>query len=44
MAKKCKKCKVTLEGFLYRLIAARLFGMRPSAKDSELYNKCEDKK
>jgi len=44
MAKKCKKCKVPLEGFLYRLIAKTLFGVWPSAKDSELCNKCEDKK
>ena len=44
MTKKCKKCKVPLEGFLYRLIAKTLFGIRPLAKDSELCNKCEDKK
>lgn len=43
MAKKCKKCKVPLEGVLYQLIAAKLFGVRPSAKDPELCNKCEDK-
>ena len=44
MTKKCKKCKVPLEGFLYRLIAAKLFGVRPSTKEPELCNKCEDKK
>lgn len=43
MTKKCKKCKVPLEGFLYRLIVAKIFGVRPSAKDLELCNKCEDK-
>ena len=44
MAKICRKCKVPLEGFLYRLIAAKIFGLRPSTKDPELCNKCEDKK
>ncbi len=43
MPRRCKKCKVPLEGFLYRLIAARLFGVRPSTKDPELCNKCEGK-
>jgi len=43
MVKKCKKCKVPLEGVLYRLIAAKIFGVRPSAKDPDLCNKCEDK-
>jgi hypothetical protein len=42
MIKKCKKCKVPLEGFLYRLIAKTLFGVLPSTKDPELCNKCED--
>jgi len=41
MAKKCKKCGVALEGFLYRWIAAKVFGIRPSEKDPELCNKCE---
>ena len=41
MIKKCKKCKVPLEGFLYRLIAKTLFGVRPSTKDPELCNKCD---
>jgi len=43
MAKKCKKCGVPLSGFLYRWIAAQLFGVRPSAKDESLCNKCETK-
>lgn len=42
MGKKCKKHKVLLEGFLYRLITAKIFGVRPSTKDIELCNKCED--
>jgi hypothetical protein len=42
MAKRCRKCKVPLEGFLYWLIASKIFGLRPSAKDPELCNKCED--
>jgi len=44
MTKKCKKCKVPLEGFFYRLIAKALFGVRQSDKDPELCNKCEEKK
>ena len=43
MAKKCRKCKVPLEGFLYRLIALKVFGVRPSDKDPQLCNKCVDK-
>lgn len=39
--KRCKKCKVPLEGFLYRWIASRLFGVKPSEKDAELCNKCD---
>jgi hypothetical protein len=42
MAKKCKKCKVPLEGLLYNLIASKIFGICPSSKDPELCNKCED--
>jgi hypothetical protein len=41
MTKICKKCKVPLEGFLYWLIASKIFGLRPSTKDPELCNKCE---
>jgi len=41
--KKCKKCKVPLEGFLYRWIALKLFGVKPSAKTPDLCNKCEGK-
>ncbi|MFA5119179.1 MAG: hypothetical protein WC695_10125 [Candidatus Omnitrophota bacterium] len=44
MSKKCRKCKVPLEGLLYRLIAKTLFGVRPSTNDPELCNKCENKK
>jgi hypothetical protein len=44
MAKICRKCKVPLEGFLYWLIASKIFGLRSSTKDPELCNKCEDKK
>ena len=44
MAKICRKCKVPLEGFLYWLIASKVFGLRPSLKDPDLCNKCEDKK
>ena len=44
MGKRCKKCKVPLEGFLYWLIASKVFGLRPSTKDPELCNKCEDMK
>jgi hypothetical protein len=43
MAKKCKRCKVPLEGVMYKLIAARIFGIRPSTKDPELCNKCDGK-
>jgi hypothetical protein len=43
MAKKCKKCGVPLEGFLYQLVAATLFGVRPSTKNAGLCNKCENK-
>ncbi len=43
MAKnKCKKCGVSLEGFLYNLIAKNLFGVKPSIKDPMICNKCED--
>ncbi|MDD5422669.1 MAG: hypothetical protein WC592_05975 [Candidatus Omnitrophota bacterium] len=38
--KRCKRCKVPLEGFLYRMIAAKLFGIRPSDKDADICNKC----
>ena len=42
MSKRCKKCGVPLEGFLYNLIAKRIFGVKPSQNDSELCNKCEE--
>lgn len=41
MTKKCRKCGVPLEGVMYRLIASTIFGVRPSAKDPGLCNKCE---
>jgi len=41
MARRCRKCKVPLEGIMYKLIAATIFGVRPSKKDPELCNKCE---
>lgn len=41
MTKRCKKCKVPLEGFLYKVIARGVLGVRPSEKDPELCNKCE---
>ncbi|MDD5428794.1 MAG: hypothetical protein PHI58_06155 [Candidatus Omnitrophica bacterium] len=44
MKKRCKKCGVPLEGFLYKLIALRIFGVKPSEKDPGLCNKCEGKK
>ena len=43
MGKSCRKCKVPLEGIIYRFIASKLFGIRPSAKDPGLCNKCEGK-
>lgn len=43
MAKRCRVCKVPLEGFMYKLIARVLFGVKPSEKDADLCNKCEDK-
>jgi hypothetical protein len=42
--KKCKKCGVPLEGFLYNLIAKGLLGVKPSKKKKRLCNKCENKK
>jgi len=41
MVNKCKKCGVPLEGFAYKWIASKLFGIRPSSKEPELCNKCE---
>jgi len=38
--KKCKKCGAPLEGFLYKTIG-KLMGIKPSAKDAEMCNKCE---
>jgi len=39
--KKCKKCGAPLEGFLYKTIG-KLMGIKPSANDPEICNKCED--
>ena len=41
MARRCKKCKVPLEGIMYKLVTSTIFGIRPSEKDPELCNKCE---
>lgn len=43
MGKQCKICKVPLEGIIYKFITSKLFGIRPSAKDPDLCNKCEGK-
>jgi hypothetical protein len=39
--KKCKKCGAPLEGFLYKTIG-KLMGIKPSAQDPEVCNKCEE--
>lgn len=39
--KRCKECGVPLEGFLYKTIG-KLFGIKPSEKDSAICNKCEN--
>ena len=44
MEKKCKVCKVPLEGFLHKHVAKRFFGVERSEDDEELCNKCEAKK
>ena len=41
MSKKCKKCGVALEGFLYKWIAGPLFDIKPSDKEEDTCNKCE---
>lgn len=41
MGKKCKKCGVPLEGFMYDWVASKLFGVRPSKKDASVCCKCE---
>ncbi|MFA6321281.1 MAG: hypothetical protein WCY36_05425 [Candidatus Omnitrophota bacterium] len=41
MKKRCKKCKVPLEGVMYKFIALKIFGVLPSQKDPELCNKCD---
>lgn len=42
MTKKCKKCGVPLEGLGYK-ISHFLFKIKPSEKDPEVCNKCENK-
>jgi len=42
MAKKCAKCGVPLEGFLYTWIASKIFGVKASEKNPGICNKCED--
>jgi len=41
--KKCKKCGAPLEGFLYNTIG-KLMGIKPSASDPEICNKCVEEK
>lgn len=43
MGKRCSKCGVPLEGIMYRLIASKVFGVRPSVNDPQICNKCESK-
>jgi len=38
---KCVQCKVPLSGFLYKIIAKPLFGVKPSKKKKGYCNKCE---
>ncbi len=41
--KKCQKCGAPLEGFLYNTIG-KLLGVKPSASNPEICNKCEAEK
>ena len=43
MGKRCKLCKVPLEGLMYKLIASKIFGIKPSSKDPQVCNKCDSK-
>ncbi|MDD4908167.1 MAG: hypothetical protein PHJ00_03805 [Candidatus Omnitrophica bacterium] len=43
MPKRCKKCGVPLEGFLYEWILSRLFGIKPSEKEPDVCNNCESR-
>ena len=43
MGKKCKKCGVPLEGFIYKWVTSKILGVSPSKKDPSVCNKCEDK-
>ncbi|KKT35410.1 MAG: hypothetical protein UW24_C0009G0009 [Parcubacteria group bacterium GW2011_GWA2_44_12] len=40
--KKCTKCKIPLDGIMYKISSA-LFGIRPSEKKEGVCNKCECK-
>lgn len=41
--KRCSRCGVPLDGFLYNTIASKIFGIRPSDLDPDICNKCIDK-
>ena len=43
MGKRCSKCGVPLDGLMYKLIASKIFGVKPSDKDPDICNKCIDK-
>lgn len=43
MTKRCKRCGVPLEGFFYKAMAAKIFGVKPSEKDGGICNKCIDR-
>ena len=43
MGKRCKRCGVPLEGFMYKVIASKIFGIKPSEKEPDVCNKCVDK-
>jgi len=42
--KRCARCKVPLEGFMYKIIAKGLFKVEPSKRKKGLCNKCENKR
>lgn len=41
MGKKCKKCGVPLDGFFFKWVTSKVFGVCPSKKDPSVCNKCE---
>ncbi|HLC99033.1 MAG TPA: hypothetical protein VJC00_03440 [Candidatus Nanoarchaeia archaeon] len=43
MTKRCKICRVPLEGWSYKYIAHALFRVEPSKKKKGICNKCENK-